>query len=163
MFLVICAAATFGYMLLAAGVYALRLACITWDNFIDDVLDQVQEKMISRLDTFNDSLAKDQAKVLVRGSVQEVYENTRRSATLPRWLITATLGVLMLAVRAVLTARILKFAGTTIKVSKIFAGKATLVGAIFLNLRLFATLLLAVVYIAGGIVGILSVALVFFG
>ena len=147
-------------MLLAASVYALRLACATWEDFIDDVLDQVQEKMISHLDTFNDSLAKDQAKVLVRGSVREVYENTRRSTTLPRWLVTVTLGALMLAVRAVLTARVLKIAGTTIKVSKIFAGKATLVGAIFLNLRLFSSLLLILVYGVGGIVLAANIALV---
>lgn len=139
----------FGYALLAACVYALRLACITWEDFIDDTLDQVQTKMISHLDTLNDSLAKDQAKVLVRGSVREVYESTRRSSTLPRWLVTVTLGALMLAVRAVLTARILKLAGTTVKISKIFAGKATLVGAVFLNLRFFSTLLLGVVYLLG--------------
>ncbi len=159
-FFFIYAIAIFGYMLVAASVFALRLACITWEDFIDDTLNQVQEKMISHLDSLNDSVAKDQAKVLVRGSVREVYESTRRSSTLPRWLITVTLGTLMLAVRAVLTARILKLAGTTIKVSKIFAGKATLVGAVFLNLRFFSSLLLILVYGLGGIVLLANMALV---
>ena len=152
--------AAFFYSLTAASVYALRLACVTWEDFIDDMLDRVQAKMISRLDNLHDSIAKDQAKVLVRGSVREVYENTRRSATLPRWVVTVTLGALMLAVRAVLTARIIKLAGTTVKVSKIFAGKATLAGAVFLNLRLFATLLLGLVYAVGGAVLLLNIALV---
>lgn len=153
-------AVIFLYSLTAACVYALRLACVTWENFIDTTLDQVQEKMISRLDNLHDCIAKDQAKVLVRGSVREVYENTRRSTTLPRWAVAVTLGALMLAVRAVLTARIIKLAGTTVKVSKIFAGKATLAGAVFLNLRLFATLLLGLVYAVGGIVLLFNVALV---
>ena len=152
--------AAFGYSLLAACVYALRMACATWEDFIDDTLDRVQEKMISRLDTFQDSIAKDQAKVLVRGSVRDVYENTRRSTTLPRWLVALTLGTMMLAMRAVLTARVIKLAGTTVKVSKIFAGKATLAGAIFLNLRLFATLLLGAVYAVGGAALLLNIALV---
>lgn len=160
LFLLVYGIAIFSYMLLAASVYALRLACITWEDFIDDTIDRVQAKMLSHLDSFNDSLAKDQAKVLVRGSVREVYENTRRTSTLPRWLVTVTLGALMLAVRAVLTARVLKLAGTTVKVSKIFAGKATLVGAVFLNLRFFSTLLLGTIYLIGGTVLFINIALV---
>ncbi len=150
----------FCYSFFAACVYALRLACVTWEEFIEETLDKVKDKAISRLDNMQDSLAKDQAKVLVRGSVREVYENSRRSTTLPRWVAVISLGALMLAVRAVLTARIVKLAGTTVKVSKIFAGKATLAGAIFLNLRLFSTLLLGVVYLVGGIVLICNVVFV---
>ncbi len=153
-------AIVFFYSLTASGVYALWLACTTWENFIDDMLERVQDKMISRLDEFQDSIAKDQAKVLVRGSVREVYENTRRSTTLPRWGVALTLGALMLVVRAVLTARVVKVAGTTIKVSKLFAGKATLVGAIFLNLRLFSALLLGAIYLIGCVALVLNVALV---
>ena len=117
--------------------------------------------MVSHLDTMQDSIAKDQAKVLVRGSVGEVFEAVRRQPSkLPRWVVTLTLGVLMLVVRAVLTARVLKLAGTTIKVSKIFAGKATLVGAVFLNLRFFTTIVLWLVYAAGFGAALLNVMLV---
>ena len=160
-FLLFYGVGAFVFSLMAAGVYALRLACVEWDNFIEEMIDKVQEKMVSHLDTMQDSIAKDQAKVLVRGSVGEVFAAARRQPSkLPRWVITLTLGVLMLVVRAVLTARVLKLAGTTIKVSKIFAGKATLVGAVFLNLRLFTTLLLWLVY-AGGIgAALINVALV---
>lgn len=153
-------AAAFGYSVLAACLYALRLACVAWEDFIDDTLDQVKARVVSRLDTLQDSVAKDQAKVLVRGSVREVYESARRSTTLPRWVAAISLGALMLAVRAVLTARIIKLAGTTVKVSKIFAGKATLAGAVFLNLRFFATVILGLVYVAGGVIILLNMVLV---
>ncbi len=161
LFLLFYGAGAFFFAMIAAGLYALRLACVGWDNFIEDLIDKVQEKMVSHLDTMQDSIAKDQAKVLVRGSVGEVFEAVRRQPSkLPRWVVTLTLGVLMLVVRAVLTARVLKLAGTTIKVSKIFAGKATLVGAVFLNLRFFTTIVLWLVYAAGFGAALLNVMLV---
>ncbi|MBO7190758.1 MAG: hypothetical protein J6V32_01425 [Elusimicrobiaceae bacterium] len=137
-----------GYALLTAGVCALRQACVEWDEFIDNTIDSVQEKMVSHLDTLQEGIAKDQAKILVRGSVKEVFQSAQRGS-MPRWIAFVGLGALMLAVRAVLTARIVKLAGTTVKVSKIFAGKATLVGAVLLNLRLFTTLILGVLYLMG--------------
>ena len=146
----------FGYTLLTASVYALRQACSAWDDFIDDIIDRVQEKMISHLDSLQEGIAKDQAKILVRGSVKEVFQSARR-APIPRWIAFVGLGALMLAVRAVLTARVVKLAGATVKVSKIFAGKATLAGAVLLNLRLFSTLLLWVLYLMGLIVLLLNI------
>ena len=154
--------AAFCYSLFAACLYALRLACATWEDFIETLLEQVQEKVISHLDGMQDSLAKDQAKVLVRGSVKEVFTAASRGALpFPKWVAVVALGALMLAMRAVLTARVLKLAGATVKVSKIFAGKASLAGAVFLNLRLFATLLLMLVYLVGAVVVVLNMTLVF--
>lgn len=150
----------FGYALIASFVYAIHLACGAWEDFIDDIIDKVQENLLTHTENWQDGLAKDQAKVLVRGSVREVFGAARHTPTaLPKWFMVLCLGVLMLIVRAVLTARIIKLAGTTVKVSKIFAGKATLVGAVFLNLRLFTTLLLWVIYGIGGIVLFLMLGL----
>lgn len=142
----------FGYALLASFIYAIHLACGAWEDFIDDIIDKVQANLLAHVENLQDGIAKDQAKVLVRGSVREVFQATRRTPTaLPKWFMVLCLGVLMLIVRAVLTARIIKLAGATVKVSKIFAGKASIVGAVFLNLRLFTTLLLWVIYGVGGI------------
>ncbi len=149
---------SFGYALLTASLFALRLACVAFDEFIEETLDKVKEKMVARLDGVQDGLAKDQAKVLVRGSVREVLQvEKRESMPLPKWIVAVFLGILTLALRSVLVARIVKASGTTIKLSKIFAGKATLVGAVFLNLRFFSTLLLGAAYLAGGIFLILNV------
>ena len=58
-------------------------------------------------------------------------------------------GVTAMAVRAVLFSKVSKWSGRTIQLGKFFAGKATLAGAVFLNLRFFTALLLAVCYAAG--------------
>ena len=141
-----------GYLLLAAGTFALYEACAAWEDFIDDLLDAVRQRALARLENMDESLAKDQAKVLIRGSVREVISTVRKQEFMswPRGLALLCLGGLTLALRSVLVARIIKWSGRTVKLSKIFAGKATLVGAIFLNLRFFAFLLLGVVYGIGG-------------
>ena len=71
------------------------------------------------------------------------------------------LGVMTFAMRSVLVAKIVKISGTTVNLSKLFAGRATLVGAIFLNLRLFSTLLLWVLYAAGIFAVLLNFCFVF--
>lgn len=143
-----------GYSLLAACIFALYEACSAWEDFIDHMLVCVQDKAIASLNSLDEGLAKDQAKVLIRGSVQDVFHTLRKQefSAWPRWLTAICLGLLTLAMRSVLIARIVKWSGTTIKISKIFAGKATLVGAIFLNLRFFVLLLLGSIYAVGGIV-----------
>ena len=149
-FLCIYGMISFGYALLAACLYALRLACVAWDDFIGQMIDKVKDQMVASLQGVQDGLAKDQAKVLVRGSVREVFAQARRQpVSWPKWVELVFLGALLLAIRSVLVARIVKFSGATIKLSKIFAGKATLVGAVFLNLRFFSTVLLALVYAWG--------------
>jgi len=143
--------AAFLYSLLAACLFSLRAACITWEDFIDDMLDLVKENVASRIDDMNEGLAKDQAKVLVAGSVREVFGviGKRDLKSFPRWLAAAFLGAVTFTMRSVLIARIVKVSGATVKMGKLFAGKATLAGAVFLNLRLFSTLLLMLVYGVG--------------
>lgn len=152
----------FGYSVLSASVFALYEACVAWEHFIDYTLDNVQEKALSKLAGFQGGLAKTQAKVLIRGSIREVFQSipTREMASWPRWLSALCLGGLMLAMRSVLIARIVKWSGTTVKISKIFTGKATIVGAILLNLRFFALILLGLVYMSGGMVLVLDLLLV---
>lgn len=151
--LVVYGALALGYSILAACTFAFYEACVAWEDFIAYLLDCVQEKALAQLENMDESLAKDQAKVLIRGSVREVLRTVKQQelTAWPRWLASLCLGGLVLAMRSVLVARIIKWSGTTVKLSKIFAGKATLVGAIFLNLRFFALLLLGIIYGIGGI------------
>ncbi len=160
---VVYGAAAFLYAMLTACVFALRAACATWDAFIEDLLTQVKEKVASKIDNMNEGLAKDQAKVVVAGSVREVaalFAGYERTSVL-RWLSAVLLGVLTLALRSVLLARIVKISGQTVNLAKLFAGRATLAGAVFLNLRLFATLALWGLYAAGILVVLLNFCFVF--
>ena len=144
-------AVTLGYSLLTAGVCALRKACVAWDEFLEQLFDKVKEKAVAKLDCMNDGLPKDQAKVVITGSVREVIAGFKpqSASALGRWLAAFVLGCIMLAMRSVLVSKVIRFSGQTIKLTKLFAGKATLVGAIFLNLRFFSTVLLFLLYAAG--------------
>lgn len=148
--------AAFAYSMLAACAFAVRSACIAWEDFIDSTLDLIKENLAIRIEDMNEGLAKKQAKILVSGSVRDVFSQLRKqeSKRFPRWMAATFLGVVTLALRSVLIAKIVKFSGTTVKLGKLFAGKASLAGAVFLNLRLFSTLLLIVIYTVG-IVGLL--------
>lgn len=153
----------FGYALAAAGIFAVRAACITWESFIDDVIGLVKNKVAAKIDHMNEGLAKDQAKVVVAGSIREVMGGFGRyeRKSFIRWISALLLGALALALRSVLIARIAKAAGATVNLGKLFAGRATLVGAVFLNLRFFSTVLLSLLYAAGAGVVLLNFLFVF--
>lgn len=141
----------FLFSLLAASVCALRRACVAWEEFLEHTFDQVKENLMAHLGDMNEGLTKDQAKVAITGSVREVVYSFRpqSSTAIARWLLAFGLGCITLAMRSVLLAKAVKISGTTIRMSKVLAGKATLVGAVFLNLRFFSTVLLGFLYIVG--------------
>ena len=91
---------------------------------------------------------------MLSGSVREVvgvYRGTR-SRSLVQGVCAVFLSVLSLALRSVLLARLARAAGKTVQLGKLFAGRATLVGAVFLNLRFFSTVLLYLLYAVGAAV-----------
>lgn len=139
------------FSLLASGVCALRRACVAWEEFLEHTFDQVKENLVAHLGDMDEGLTKDQAKVAITGSVREVVYSFRpqSSTVIARWLLSFVLGCITLAMRSVLLAKAVKISGTTIRMSKVLAGKATLVGAVFLNLRFFSTVLLGFLYIVG--------------
>lgn len=145
---------SFGYSLFASAVFSLRAVCVSLEDFIDGMLELVKNDVASRIEDMNEGLAKEQAKVLVAGSVREVMGvvGKRELKSFPRWIACLFLGGITFALRSVLIARIVQFSTATVKFSKVFAGKATLIGAVFLNLRLFSTLLLGAVYGVGVLV-----------
>ena len=155
-------ALAFGYSFFTTCVFALRLACVEWNDFIDNILSLVQERAASQLTNMNVGLTKPEARHLVRGSVRDVFSSVEQQQTgLPHGFVILCLGLLAAAMRAVLSAKIMKWSGRTIQLGKVFAGKATLVGAIFLNLHLFATLLLGLCYLVGLVVLIINIYFVF--
>ena len=130
--------------------------------FIDNILSLVQERAASQLTDMNVGLTKPEATHLVRGSVRDVFSSVKQQQTgLPRGVVILCLGMLAAAVRAVLSAKIMKWSGRTIQLGKVFAGKATLIGAIFLNLHLFATVLLGLCYMIGLAVLVVNIYFVF--
>lgn len=151
----------FGYSLFTAGVFALRAACKSWNDFIDSVLLLLQEKMAHQLAVYSADLTKPQARHLVKGEVRNLFFSLKRKSVVPQWFLYVGLGVLLSIVRWVVNAKISKWSGRTIQFSRLFAGRATLVGAIFLNLHFFSTLLLYACYALGGVILILNIYFVF--
>ena len=160
--LVLYGIAAFCYSLFTACIFAVRAACVHWNDFIDGVLDLVQTQTARRVADMQVGLSKPQARSLVRGSVREVFTSLRRQeASFPCLFLWVGLGALALAVRAVLSAKINKWASRTVQLSKVFAGRATLVGAVFLNLHFFATVLLGACYVLGAAVAVVNIYFVF--
>lgn len=152
----------FMYSLFMSCVLAVRLACVEWNDFINDILILVQQRAASQLTDMNVGLTKTEANHLVRGSVRDVFSSIKKQQTgVPRGLVILCLGMLAAAVRAVLSAKIIKWSGRTVQLGKLFAGRATLVGAIFLNLHVLATLLLWGCYLVGAVIVILNIYFVF--
>ena len=150
----------FVYSFFTTCVFALRLACLSWNDFIGDVLEQVQNQIARHVADMNIGISKPEAKNLMLTSVREVFSSLKQTeGPWPRFLLWFGLGVLSLAVRAVLTAKILKWAGRSVKLTKLFAGRITLVGAVFLNLHFLTTILLALCYALG--VAVLAVNIYF--
>jgi len=134
---------------LGACLFSLRKACVAWEEFLEGLLDRVKETALSKIENLNDGITKEQAKIVIRGSVRETIASLRPQSfsTVGNWAVAFVLGCLILAMRSVLVAKVVKYSGRTIKMTKLFAGRATLVGAIFLNLRFFSTVLLLSLYV----------------
>ena len=150
----------FSYCFFTSCVFALRLACVEWNDFIAAVIDLVQERSVAQLTDMNVGLTKPEAAHLVKGSVRDVFASVKHQQSgWGRAIAVLCLGFLAAVIRTVLSAKILKWSGRTIQLGKLFAGRATLVGAIFLNLHLLATLILGICYALG--LSVLSVNIYF--
>lgn len=151
-----------GYSAVTSGLFALRLACRQWDSFLEEVLTQVQDRAVAQVTDWEVGLSKPQAQAVVRGSVREVFSARPASRNgLGRLFVFIMAGITSAALRAVLFAKIAKWSGKTIQISKLFAGKATLAGAVLLNLHFFTTLLLWLCYAVGGAILVVNIYFVF--
>lgn len=152
----------FCYSFFTTALLALRLACVQWGEFLETVLDHIQTYAAEKAAQYHTGITKQQAKTILRAGIRETVTGFRPSQTgLARALALFTAGVTAITVRMVLFSKLGKWSGRTIQLSKLFAGKATLAGAVFLNLRFFSTLLLAVCYAAGAAALVLNIYFVF--
>ncbi len=147
-----------GYAFLTALLYSLKSAASYAEDFFYELFEALKDKIRKKIDNWEDGIAKQQAKVIVENSVREVLAPLKqlRVGSVPKVLLTILVGVLTFISRSVFLARVARATGTTIRFSRIFASRATLVGALFLNMRWLAALLLWMLYIAGGLVFILD-------
>lgn len=143
---------------LGACMFSLRRACVAWEEFLEQLLDQVKETALAKLNHLNDGIPKEQAKIVITGSVRETVRSFRPQSlsAVGNWTVAFILGCIVLAMRSVLISKVIKYSGKTVHLTKIFAGRATLVGAIFLNLRFFSTLLLILLYVASASLVVLN-------
>ena len=162
-FFLICGFAALFYGILLATAAAFYRISSDLEDFIEGVFDLVKSAVNAKIETMTDGIAKEQAKVVVRDSVGEVMQLFRSydMRSFPRWLALVFLGGLTFVLRSVLVARIVKVAGTTVNFGKLFAGRATLLGAVFLNLKLFSLLFLWLLYVLGGSVLLFNLIFVF--
>lgn len=148
--ILIYAALAFGYAFFTTALLAVRLACVHWGEFIEAVLDHVQTYAAEKTAQLPVGISKPQAKTILRAGIRETLGSFQPAQTgLARAVALLLAGVTAIAVRAVLLSKVSKWSGRTIQLGKLFAGKATLAGAVFLNLRFFTTFLLALCYAAG--------------
>ncbi len=138
----------FGYALLTSLFCALKQAATYAEDFFYELLEAVKDKIRQKIDNLEEGVAKQQAKVMLDNSVREVFAPLKqlRVGSVPGVLLTIVVGVLTFISRSVLIARIARVSGKTIQFSRIFASRATLVGALFLNMRWLAALLLWTLY-----------------
>lgn len=152
----------FCYSLFTACVFAVRAACVHWNDFIDGILELIQTQTAAHVADMQVGLSKTEARQVVRGSVREVFTSLRQKETaFPRLFLWVGFGALAWVVRAVLSAKISKWATRTVQLSKVLAGRATLVGAVFLNLHFLATVLLCACYAFGAAVAAVNIYFVF--
>ena len=140
-----------GYVFLTSLFSALKGAATYAEEFFYELFESLKDKVRSKIDTMDEGIAKQQAKVILDNSVREVLNplKTLRFNSVPKVLIACLLAVLTFVSRSVFLARLARISGATIHFSTIFASRATLVGALFLNMRWLATLLLCLLYALG--------------
>lgn len=152
----------FGYSFFTTCLLAVRLACVHWGEFIDAVLDHIQNYAAEKAAQLPTGLTKPQAKTILRAGIRDTFSQFHPSQTgLPRALGFVAAVTTAMAVKAVLFSKISKWSGRTIQLGKLFAGKATLAGAVFLNLRFFSTALLAAFYALGAAALLANIYFVF--
>lgn len=149
----------FGYALLAALVFALRSAAVNIEDFLYTLFSSVKESVRAKIDTMDEGLAKQQAKVILENSLQEVFAPLKalRFNTAPALVAGVFVSLLTFISRAVFLARLARLPAATVSFSAVFASRATLVGALILNFRWLATFLLWLLYAAGILVVVFDI------
>ena len=155
----------FLYAAATASLFALRSVSERVEDFLYSLFTAVKERISAKIDNMEEGLAKDQAKILLTNSLTEVLAELKKSRFRSGAALAASvfLGLLGFAAKSVLIGRVMELSGSVVSISSVFASRATLVGAIFLNMSLICTVLLWVLYIAGAMIFGLNMWFIFTG
>lgn len=151
-----------GYALVTATLYALKQTATYAENFFYELWEALKEKVRQQINSMEEGIAKQQAKVILDNSLKEVLAplHKLRIGSVPVLLSYILLALLTFVSRSVFLAKLARTTGATIHFSTIFASRATLIGALFLNMRWLATLGLWMMYAIGILILLWSVYLV---
>ncbi len=139
------------YALAGALLSALRAAAVNIEDFLYELFAALKEKVRTKVNGMQDGVAKQQAKIILENSLREVFvplKNLRFSSA-PALAAAVFVSLLTFVSRAVFMARLARLPEAAVSFSAVFAGRATLVGALILNFRWLATLLLWFLYALG--------------
>lgn len=153
----------FVYSALTASVFAVWAASVRTEEFLEEVFSLVKARVESKVNGMEEGIAKEQAKVLLKNSVTEVFGlfKTYKLKSFPALVASVFLAAVTFVTKTVFIARLMQLSGTVVNVSAVFASRATLVGAVFLNLRLLSTVALWGLYAFGALLIGLNFVFVF--
>ena len=153
----------FGYAVLLSLIFGVKTAAGQVEDFLYELFASVKDKVRSKIEDMDEGLPKQQAKVILENSVTEVLAplKTYRLNSAPKVAAWVLVSMLTLVTRSVFVARLARLTTGTVKFSTVFASRATLVGALFLNLRWLAVVLLWLLYGVGALALILNVWIIF--
>lgn len=150
------------YALAVSLVFSIRAAAGHVEDFLYEVFASLKDKVRAKINTMEEGVAKQQAKVILDNSVREVFAPLKafRLGTAPAAVAGIFISLLTFVTRSVFLARLARLSGATVNFSAVFASRATLVGALFLNLRWLATAALWLLYALGALALALNLWLV---
>lgn len=141
------------YALAVSLVFAIGAAAGRVEDFLYEVFASLKDKVRGKIDAMEEGVAKRQAKVILDNSVREVFAPLKacRLGGAPGAAAGVFLSLLTYITRSVFLARLARLSGATVNFSAVFASRATLVGALFLNLRWLAAAVLWLFYALGAL------------
>lgn len=141
------------YAGITSAVFAMHSAACRVEDLLYELFASLKEKVRARIEDMDDGVAKTQAKVILENSLREAFAPLKslRFGGAPGALAGMFLSLLSFVARSVFLARLARMSGSAVNFSAVFAGRATLVGALFLNFRWLSALLLWALYVLGAL------------
>lgn len=142
---------TLAYALFTSLMCGLRNATVNAEDFLYELFSSLKNKVRTHIDAMDEGIAKQQAKVILENSLREVFSPLKqlRFHTAPALVAGVLVSVFTFISRAVFMARLARIPSATVSFSAVFASRATLVGALILNFRWLASLVLWFLYALG--------------
>lgn len=161
--LLVYGALAFAYAVGLSLVFGVKSVATHVEDFLYDLFACVKERVRTQIDDMQEGLPKQQAKVILENSVKEVFTPLKnfRLHSAPKAAVWVLVSALTLVTRSVFLARLARISTSTVQFSAVFASRATLVGALFLNLRWLAVLVLWLLYALGLAVLIFNLWIIF--